>query len=155
MVEPDVHAVRSPLDTLKRETRRLAKLILAPDGLLPTWGISRDGGHPHIEHDERGFHLVVVERGSEQQRRTTLDGDQVLYWIFEMITSSMAFEHELRYREPGRDPRRIAFPRQVELLTRLNPQWARRRQREIEMTLETYPFDDDAIHRLDRLKQVD
>lgn len=140
------------LNAIARDVFRLAKLIDAPTDQIPTFGRSRDGGYPHIEFDPRGYHYVVVERGREQERRTTRDPDELLFWIFAAIASHMAFQHELRHREPARDPRRIAFPRQLHLLERLNPLWAQRRRLEIESLLESHPYDDDAIRRLDALR---
>jgi hypothetical protein len=141
------------LNNLARDVFRLSKLIDAPTDQLPTFGRSRDGGYPHIEFDQHGYHYVVIERGTEQERRTTRDPDELLYWIFEAITSYMAFQHELRHREAGRDPRRIAFPRQIHLLERLNPLWTQRRRLEIESILDSHPYDDEAIRRLDAMRE--
>lgn len=137
---------------LESEVRRLATLIDAPAEQLPTFGRSRDGGHPHIEADEAGLHYVIVERAEELERRTTREPGELFYWIFETVTGRMAFEHELHHRKPGRDARRIAFPIQLNLLERLNPRWALRRGLEIEATLRERPYNDEAIRRVDRMQ---
>ena len=93
------------LAQLRAVVEKLAARIEAPENVLPTYGASEDSARPHIEIDGR-YHFVVVERGLELERRTTTDLDEILYWIFDGVTSSLASRYEVRNRNPGEDFRR-------------------------------------------------
>lgn len=125
----------------------MAAAIAAPAAYLPTYGTSTDLARPHIELDGRGYHLVVVERGVEESRATTRDLDELLYLVFKGVTLGMARDHELAHKVEDSDPRRLLFARQIELLLRLSPEWARREAEEHERLLRVHPFDDGAIVR--------
>lgn len=112
------------LAEIEAEVLHYASRIGAPGELLPTYGRSKDGGHPHIEVDSHSYHYVVVERGSELQRVTTADFETLLEGIFLDITSSLAFAYEGAHRIEEHDCRRMALPRQIELLALLRPEWA-------------------------------
>jgi hypothetical protein len=84
------------LADLKQFVEKLAAKIEAPASLLPTYGHSLDGAHPHVEADhgeaDHGeadnrktdhagmWHYVTVERGRELERKTTVNLDDLLYW---------------------------------------------------------------------------
>src|ERR671912_249032 len=79
--------------------RALAARIHAPQNLLPTYKISDDGALPHIVIDDSAmYHFIVVERGEELDHRRTGNVDELLYWVFETITFSMACSYELKNR---------------------------------------------------------
>src|SRR5690242_7624190 len=76
------------LNSIRHDVDRLAAIISAPSEYLPTYGSSEQSGLPHIELTSDGLmHWVVCERGSEVTRRTTGDDDELLYWVFESVTS--------------------------------------------------------------------
>jgi len=131
------------LSEIKTEVDRQAALIGAAEHrALPTYGHTQDGARPHIEVDSRGYHLVVVERGQEQERFTTRDLDELLFRIFKSVTHELAFAYELAYRVETQDCRRLAFCRQVELLSQLSPRWAECEAQAHEHILRKNPFDD-------------
>ncbi len=102
--------------------------IRAPDALLPTYGFSEDSARPHIEVSADGaMHWVVCERGVEQDRRRTHDPDELLYWIFESVTFSMACDFEVSHRIANEDFRRQLFAHQLGLLGTLHAGWRERR----------------------------
>lgn len=135
------------LREIQREVERRAAVIGAPAALLPTYGSSEDFARPHIEVDGRGYHLVVVERGVEASRATTRDLDELLFLVFHNVTSGMASDDDLVRRVEDRDPRRVMFARELELLARLSPAWAKREAAEHERILRAHPFDDAVIAR--------
>src|SRR4051812_35633639 len=115
------------LAQIKSEVDHRAALIgAAGNHALPTYGHTEDGARPHIEVDSRGYHFVVVERGQEQSRFSTHDLDELLYRIFQSVTSDLAYSYELAHRVETQDCRRLAFKRQVELLAQLSPSWGER-----------------------------
>jgi hypothetical protein len=141
------------LREIEAEVTRLAALIGASGGDLPTYGRSRDFGHPHIEADGNHYHYVIVERGEEFQRRSTRDLDELLYWVFADVTHNMAFSYELRNRVEDQDCRRIALPKQVELLGQIDPRMSARRAAEIEEILRKHPYDDEPTRAVNRMRR--
>lgn len=141
------------LEEIEREVARLGELIgTAPDD-LPTYGYTRDGAYPHIEVDSQMYHYVTVERGIEQERKSTKEFEELLYWIFASVTHSLAFAYELTHRTPDQDCRRIAFPKQIELLNRIDPQMAQRLAAEIAIILERAPYDDEPTRAANRMRK--
>jgi hypothetical protein len=142
------------LNEIKTEVSRLAAQIGAPVDLLPTYGYSDDSARPHIEVDSRGYHYVVVERGEELSRVTTVELDELLYCIFKDVTFDLAGKYELKQRVENQDSRRMIFKHQVELLSRLSPEWGEMKAQEHKRILEQHPYDDQANIRADVAKTL-
>lgn len=138
------------LSEIEAEVTRIGQVLGASRNDLPTYGYSRDFAYPHVEVDDR-YHYVIVERGQELDRKSTLDLQELLYWIFSDTTHSMAFAYELKNRIEDQDCRRIAFPKQVELLALISPKMAERRAREIEDILRKAPYDDEPTKAVNRM----
>ena len=122
--------------------------------MLPTYGCSIDGAHPHIEVDGRGMHFVVVERGQELERKTTSDPNELAFWVFQSVTFDMAVAFELRNREEGKDNRRMMFAKQRELMELIDSTWRKRLEMYHEQVLKKYPFDDSAVARARHCKEL-
>jgi hypothetical protein len=142
------------LEEIESEITLLARRIGVSDDVLPTFGLSEQSGRPHIEVDESGYHYVVAERGQEFKRLTTHDLDELLYDVFESVTSTLALDYELKYRVERRDGRRIAFQHQIELLSVLSSEWTKRRRLEHTQILLDHPFDDDGSVRATLTKEL-
>ncbi len=142
------------LEEIESEIARLAHRIGASDDVLPTFGFSEQSGRPHIEVDGSGYHYVVAERGEEFKRLTTQYLDDLLYNIFQSVTFTLALDYELKHRIESQDCRRIAFQQQIELLSALAPEWARRSELEHIQILRDHPFDDDASVRATLTKKL-
>ncbi|MBC3844649.1 hypothetical protein GXW82_44085 [Streptacidiphilus sp. 4-A2] len=85
----------------------------------------RDAACPYIEVHDGTLHWIVEERGKELQHRTTGDLDELLHWVAPHATFSMALRWEQRDRFPAdRDTRIGWLAKQIELLRRLNTEWA-------------------------------
>ncbi len=138
------------LSEIKAEVDRLAKIIEAGPDLNLTYG-HREDEVPNVEVDERGYHLVVIERGQVQSWFITRDLDDLLYHIFKNVTSGVAMGYELVHRIETQDGRRLAFPKRVELLSQLSQNWGRRGAQEQKEILQEHPFDDQAWARLAQL----
>ena len=135
MNEVDLLDVR----TLQRRAGELAASLGLAEFRLASEAMHN--GSPHLEVTDV-YYLVVTERGCELERRRTMDADELLYWVMEGETSSLAWDHERTHRRRGEDPRRQAFARQIELLATLSPEWAERRRREQAEILGRNPFRD-------------
>jgi hypothetical protein len=101
-----------------------------------------DDGSPHVEISNDHYDFVVTERGRELERRSTQDADELLYWLLESVTFTLAGDFEVNHRVPGQDCRRLLFAKQVELLQGLDPAWGQRRMREHDRILHEHPFRD-------------
>jgi hypothetical protein len=147
-MKPTLYDIKHLVDTL-------AEKINAPKHLLPTYGHSVDGAHPHIEVDKNGqLYYVIVERGEELKRDFAVDTDDLLYRVFADITFTMAGDYEVKHRIETEDFRRQMFAKQEELLSILNDKWKDREQKEHQWILRSYPFDDDVNIRADYSKQL-
>ncbi len=128
------------LKDIEKKVRILAKKINAPESFMPTFGYSKDFALPHIEIDDFGYHYVIVEQGQELERKTTLDVENLLYWIFENITFSMASDYELNNRVEGQDPRIILFTQQQKLLSKIDSKFVDNFKKETDQILRIAPF---------------
>jgi Immunity protein 63 len=142
------------LQEIEKEIAALARRVGASLHNLPTYGISRDFGYPHIEVEYGLYHYVVVERGEERARRSSADFDDLVYWIFRDVTHSMAFSYELTSRVEDQDCRRIAFPEQIKLMKRLGPKMGERLERDIAEILRRAPYDDEPSKALSRMRKT-
>ena len=136
MSTPSLNQIRSKVDAY-------AAKISAPPGMLPTYGYSQDGAHPHIEVDNSAYHYVIVERGQELKRISTADLDELLYHVFRDVTFSMSTTLEVQSRRPREDFRRQLFAINLNLLGQLEPHWQDRYQHELDKILKEYPFNDE------------
>lgn len=102
----------------------IRNVLGAPPHLLPTFGRNEDYARPEVRISAQGYHWVVIERGQELQHRTTNQLHELLLWIAEDITFSLASEYELAHRLAGQDSRILLFAKQEELMRRLDPDFA-------------------------------
>ena len=124
---------------IQRRVKSLARQLKQEDFTIAT--TPRGDGSPYVEVAD-AYYFVVEERGVELERRKTADLDELLYWILEGLTSSMAWDHELRHRREGEDFRRQGFAKQIELLSLLSVDWAERRKAEQAEVQAQHPFSD-------------
>ena len=134
----------SRLAELRERLRAAAATLGADEGKLPTYGASEQTGRPHIEADERGYHYVVCERGTEFERATSEDVEEIAFLACRDMAFEMACERELEQRIAGQDSRRRIFAIELELLRALDPAWAERVREENERILAEHPFMDGA-----------
>ena len=117
--------VMKTIAEIEAEVARLSERVTAPSNVYPTFGYSADFARPHTDAGVDQYHYVAVERGTEVFRKSTSDLDELLYWIFEGVTVSMACAYELAHRIPGQDFRRLMFSKQAELLASIDPEMGR------------------------------
>ncbi|HBG70218.1 MAG: hypothetical protein A2W93_13315 [Bacteroidetes bacterium GWF2_43_63] len=142
------------LKEIKNKTLEIAEIINASPKLLPTFGHSVDGAHPHIESDSRGLHYLIIERGQELDRKTTTEIDELMFWIFNDVTFNISTQYELENRVKNKDCRRLMFSKQEELLGLINNDWKVREQKNHESILIRHPFDDFSSIRADFTKEL-
>ena len=115
--------------TLRRRYLLACDRLGVPKGRFPYQTRPLHDGSPHVEVLD-GLYYVVTERGEELQRRSTHEADELLYWLLQGVTFSLACDFELRHRVPGQDFRRILFTKQLELLRGLDPAGAEESSRD-------------------------
>lgn len=130
------------LDEIKAIVDRLAARIGATELHWPTYGRQIYDACPYIEIDEDGYHWVVKERGREFERVTTRDIDELLFTVFQSITSEIASNYEAAHRVDNQDFRRVYFQRQEELMSQLSPQWGERAAQRHAEILQVAPYND-------------
>jgi hypothetical protein len=115
------------LEDIRNTVGELAAQFGVPAKDLPTYGSPEGSARPHIEVSGAEMHWVVSERGNEWERRSTDDIDELLFWIFESATWSMAADYELHHRIEDQDFRRVLFAKHLELMGAMRPAWRERR----------------------------
>ncbi|CAN5372473.1 hypothetical protein BH10ACI2_BH10ACI2_15130 [soil metagenome] len=128
------------LKDLQREYNQLAQYIKPCDTEYSFLTERQDDGSPHVEFANGEFHYVVTERGSEFERRTTDDINEILYWLVNDLTFWMSVEYELKHRMPGQDFRRVMFDHRIEIMKKARREFADRLEGEIAETLSNNPF---------------
>ena len=134
---------------IEQKVYQLAQKIEAPQNILPTYGYSEQSARPHIEVGSWTYAYVVAQSGQEVSRYTTRHIDQLLYKVFYDVTLMLSIQYAEQNRLENQDIRRTIFPRQVELLSQLSPQWGERWAKEQAQLLKQAPFDDQAEQRSD------
>jgi hypothetical protein len=145
----------SQVQLLEKEFNRLSKKIDVPERLKPNFGPSDYDEKPYVFQDyKNNLHYTAKERGQISFDKITSDFDEILYWIFDSITSSMAFDFELNSRIEEQDCRRIAFADQTQLMNALNKIWGKKTIKEHNEILKEHPFDDFASIRATYCRQL-
>ncbi len=143
------------LQDLKDKVHSLAARAGLTEAHLPTFGSSADGGRPHVEVDGPLYHYVTCERGRELERLTFGREDELLFHLLERATAHAAGDWELTHRVDNHvDSRRDMFRKQRELMSQISPEWAERVLRGHEEVLRQHPFDDAAVQRVERFKEL-
>ncbi len=107
-----------------------------PDGVTITY-------HQTASHGS--YRYIVAERGKICRDDSSPNLHRFLYYPLQDITHYAACRYELDNRQANQDSRRIIFAKQWELLARIHPDYAARRQAEIDSILRQYPYQDDAV----------
>ena len=135
----DAVTPRVNLNRIRTIVKEYGSLIGVPTASV--FAAPRGDGSPYIEIGD-AYQFVVEERGIELERRKTSDLDELLYWLFDGITFSIAFDYELFHRRISEDSRRQLFAKQEALLGQISAEWRDRKQAEHRHILDRYPFND-------------
>jgi len=141
---------------LHDEVVRLASIIGADEKMLPSFGQFEEEAKPYILQDgiERPtYHFIVKERGIKLEHKTTLNKDQILYWIFSYVVSEIT-ARPVEPRPRDEDPRRRLFARREEMMGKLNVDWQERKKEEHSNILYSHPFDDNVSKRVDLIVEL-
>lgn len=92
-------------------------------------------------YKDNKFYMNNYERGAVAPLE--IDLDEALFGIFNSITLSFATKYEVKHRVPGKDTRRIWFPKQLKYLKFFGDEYVEKRRKELEDTLKNSPFVDE------------
>ena len=103
-------------------------------------------GDAHVEIVDGDLNYVITERGCELHRRVATSSDQLLYWLIDDVTASIAYKlrPSLLFRLSRKDPRRHKFATHIKLLAKVRPEWADRKKEYYSEMLLRYPYRDKA-----------
>lgn len=99
-------------------------------------------GTPYISFENGKYNYICSERGYEFSRKVTDSTDELLYWIMYDFIHAVAVEYELNNRVPGKDSRRIYFPKIIELMSKININWGIKSRKHFEEVLAASPYED-------------
>ncbi|MFK3710379.1 Imm63 family immunity protein [Leclercia adecarboxylata] len=99
-------------------------------------------GTPYISFENDSYNYIYSERGYEFSRKVTHSLNTLLYWVMSEFAYQIAYQYELEYRVEGRDGRRIAFPKFIEIMANMNPIWESEARVDIQKILAEAPYDD-------------
>jgi len=97
---------------------------------------------PLIKFENSKFIYSLSERGKEIERVESCDPYEIMFIIFENITSEMASDFELKNRVEKQDHRRILFSKQLELISMIDEKWSEKQKKHFDKILEEHPFID-------------
>jgi Immunity protein 63 len=97
---------------------------------------------PLLLIDDKGYHLIWIERGQEGSRRTTQTGEEMIFRILADFAFSTGSAYEFSHRIESQDPRRIIHAQQRALFGKLEPRWAAMLEAQIVETLRQHPYID-------------
>lgn len=104
---------------------------------------SHFGGY-HIEiSDDGSISLIGTDRGIVTVRKKTNSLNELMFWVFSDFAYSKGWEYELKHRHPTDDSRRIVFPKALDFIEKISPEWRGRLKAEQEEILRNNPFRDD------------
>lgn len=133
--------INDKMNILESEFQKICEKIGVDQSKWKIHFRAMDMGYPHIEFGNDGYlFYIITERGKELSRRKTKSIDEIMYWMFSDITSSMSYEYEMNNRNINFDSRKISFDKKIELLSRYSLDWANREKIKQNKILEVSPF---------------
>ena len=128
------------IEIIEKTLKKYGEIISAPRYLLKVFTGPQADGAAYVEESNGKYYYKISEKGVIFEEHETKDPNELLYWLLDSVISQMSYEYELNMPSRFRDPRRIAFPLQVKLFSKINPLWGQRRQQEIDEILVKHPF---------------
>ena len=134
------------IEEVREEVYRLGKLIgLERDSdLYPLFTtvtkVWSEGYSFYI--DDGKYHYVAMDRGRENKHYESENLKEILYFLSNDITFSLARQYELEHRIENQSFRRILFAKQLELLGKIDREYVLKCEQEIEAILKISPYRD-------------
>ncbi|YCH31504.1 immunity 63 family protein [Erwinia sp. D4-22] len=100
-------------------------------------------GTPYISFENNKYNYIYTERDYEISRKITDSSEELLYWIMYDFVHAIAVKYELNNRIVGKDSRRIYFPKIVEIMNVINPEWGVKAKKYLDGILTVSPYEDE------------
>ncbi len=130
------------IDEIQRQADEMILRAGFPEHSVNLCSAPYGDGTPYISFENDSYNYIYSERGYEFSRKVTHSLNTLLYWIISEFAYQIAYQYELDHRVEGRDGRRIAFPKFVEIMANMNPAWEAEARFEIQKILAKAPYDD-------------
>lgn len=130
------------INGLQRKIDTLVSILGFPVHSINLCSAPIGDGTPYISFENGNYNYIFSERGCEFSRKITDSIDELLYWIMYDFIHEVAVEYELNNRVPGKDSRRIYFPKVIELMNKINIDWGMKSRKYFEEILAASPYDD-------------
>ena len=130
-------------DKLEEKMLSIGSKINVPPEYYPKLKCSSSFEDTYIEIKFPFLYYIAIEYGKEVERRKFTNTDDLFYAVFKDITHTMAMWYEAYNRIENQDFRKILFSKQIELLSKICPEYAIKRQKEINEILTKYPYIDE------------
>jgi len=143
-------------NSIQNRVNQMGLMINAPEKYLQLHNRAIGDGTPYVMVDDK-YNYIISERGVLISKEETLDLEELLYWIFEDVTSIMAGKYELNNRQQDADTRRLRFQEQIRLMDVLNNNWGEKTKNRLDKILANNPYEDAKPSDktiLDKLKNI-
>jgi hypothetical protein len=143
-------------NSIQNRVNQMGLMINAPEQYLQLHNRAIGDGTPYVMVDDQ-YNYITSERGVLISKEETLDLEELLYWIFEDVTSIMAGKYELNNRQQDADTRRLRFQEQIRLMDVLNNNWGEKTKNRLDKILANNPYEDAKPSDktiLDKLKNI-
>jgi len=108
---------------------------------MPTYDNFRYDGTPNIEvSDSVYYYRAFGDHGESTINRQTTNLAKLLYWVFDDMTNSMAYEFAEKHLNQSVDFRKAWFEHQLDLLEKVNHEWKAQKEKEIAEILTNAPY---------------
>jgi hypothetical protein len=129
-------------NSIQNRVNQMGLMINAPEQYLQLHNRAIGDGTPYVMVDDQ-YNYITSERGVLISKEETLDLEELLYWIFEDVTSIMAG--------------RLRFQEQIRLMDVLNNNWGEKTKNRLDKILANNPYEDAKPSDktiLDKLKNI-
>ena len=130
------------INSVKSQYYKIARKLSAPKEYIQFAQTPRHDGSPHIEYEGTDLLYVFTERGERIKEKRTKDPNELLYWLIDDLTWSMAIAYELAHRIESEDSRKQYFAKHIDLLSSINPEWGKMKNEEYSKILLDNPYND-------------
>lgn len=130
------------IDEIQRQADEMILRAGFPEHSVNLSSAPYGDGTPYISFENDSYNYIYSERGYEFSRKVTHSLNTLLYWIMSEFAYQIAYQYELEHRVEGRDGRRIAFPKFIEIMANMNPDWESEARVDIQKILAEAPYED-------------
>lgn len=96
----------------------------------------------YIFNRNNKYHILYTEKGNIKEDRITLEKEEVLLTVIEIISFNIAMEYAIKNKEEGKDFRRVLFKKEIEIYSLFGEKFETKKRKEIDEILKNNPYND-------------